>query len=335
METSPQAKAPTTQEKFNTVRSLMEQSKGQMQAAAPYLMNLDRSIRMALTTFQKTPKLLDCHPATLLGALIQLTQLGLELDSATNQAHLVPFYNSKKSRFDATLIIGYKGLEKMAINAGQIKRIMPRVVHDGDAFQYSYGLVPTLNHIPMDKSSAMTHVYAVAYLADGGVEFAVMTKEEVDKIRARSKAANAGPWVTDYEEMSMKTVTRRICKRLPNTTTQTAPLHKAISLDEKAEINEAQDLGMVADPENETPTEADPPAAPKVDNPLPEKSSSEKPLAKRWAELQGIALEQGVDLKKVLVDMKIKEVKNDNIEQIELKVADLAKEIGITTTPAK
>jgi len=41
-----------------------------------------------------------------------------------------------------------------------------------------------------------------------------MTKDEVTKIRHRSKAANNGPWVTDFDEMGKKTVFRRLSKWL-------------------------------------------------------------------------------------------------------------------------
>jgi hypothetical protein len=43
----------------------------------------------------------------------------------------------------------------------------------------------------------------------------VMTKDEVDAIRKRSKASGSGPWVTDYNEMAKKTVVRRASKKWP------------------------------------------------------------------------------------------------------------------------
>jgi hypothetical protein len=82
----------------------------------------------------------------------------------------------------------------------------------------AYGLDERLNHVPgPDPDDApVTHVYAIARFKDGSpAQFEVMTKKQVDKIRKRSKSANNGPWVTDYDEMSLKTVVRRLCKRLP------------------------------------------------------------------------------------------------------------------------
>jgi recombinational DNA repair protein RecT len=61
-----------------------------------------------------------------------------------------------------------------------------------------------------------------------------MTIDEVDAIRQRSKAASAGPWVTDFEEMAKKTVMRRLLKRAP----MSVELAAAVALDNKAAVGE-------------------------------------------------------------------------------------------------
>jgi recombination protein RecT len=42
-----------------------------------------------------------------------------------------------------------------------------------------------------------------------------MSVEDVEKIRKRSKAADNGPWVTDWEAMAKKTAIKQLCKYLP------------------------------------------------------------------------------------------------------------------------
>lgn len=53
---------------------------------------------------------------------------------------------------------------------------------------------------------------------DGGVQFDVMGRCEIDAIRDRMRPAKEGlfptPWDTDYPEMARKTVIRRLCKSL-------------------------------------------------------------------------------------------------------------------------
>ena len=112
-------------------------------------------------------------------------------------------------------------------------------VREGDSFDYHRGRNSDLKHKECSKPGEITHFYAYADLKGGGFQFDVMTKAQVDLIRARSKASGSGPWVSDYEEMGKKTVLKRMCKLLP----RSAELARAVSLDNAAEIG-VQDLGI-------------------------------------------------------------------------------------------
>ncbi|EFN9097341.1 hypothetical protein D3813_04040 [Escherichia coli] len=74
-----------------------------------------------------------------------------------------------------------------------------------------------------------THVYAVARLKDGGTQFEVMTRKQIELVRSLSKAGNNGPWVTHWEEMAKKTAIRRLFKYLP----VSIEIQRAVSMDEK------------------------------------------------------------------------------------------------------
>jgi len=60
-----------------------------------------------------------------------------------------------------------------------------------------------------------------------------LTTDEIEAVRRRSRAADDGPWVTDWSEMARKTVVRRGSKYLPLTT----DFRRALELDEEAERN--------------------------------------------------------------------------------------------------
>jgi len=193
---------------------------------------------VVLTTVQQNPKLLDCTQESFLGAIMQCAQLGLQPDGLIGSAYIIPYGKV------ATLLIGYKGLVDLARRSGQISTIYAVPVHENDDFKYQLGTDPGISHIPAETDAGkFTHVYAVAKLKDGGLQFEVMTKEQVEKIRARSKAKDSGPWQTDYEEMAKKTVLRRLCKLLP-TSTEDNRLQKAVSLDELAEIGKPQPIDI-------------------------------------------------------------------------------------------
>ncbi|EUC94081.1 recombinase RecT, partial [Providencia alcalifaciens] len=80
-----------------------------------------------------------------------------------------------------------------------------------------------------------------------GVQFEVMTYNQIEKVRNSSKAGKNGPWATHWEEMAKKTVIRRLFKYLP----VSIEMQKAVILDEKAEANIEQDHSAIFEAEFE------------------------------------------------------------------------------------
>lgn len=204
---SGKAAKPRTPEQ--TIRHYLEQMAPEIQRALPKHLDADRLARIAMTTIRQTPKLLDCNIQSLLAAVMQAAQLGLE-PNILGQAYIVPY--GKEAQF----IIGYRGMIDLARRSGQIESIYAHPVYSNDDFEYEYGLNPKLRHKPaMGNRGNFIGAYGVAKFKDGGYHFEFMSKAEIDKRRSRSKAAKNGPWVTDYEEMACKTVIRHMFKYLP------------------------------------------------------------------------------------------------------------------------
>jgi len=89
-----------------------------------------------------------------------------------------------------------------------VSSIFAQIVCENDFFEYDTGEVK--HRIDFKKArGTMYAVYCVIKFKDGGMHTEVMTKEDVDRIRSRSKAKSNGPWVSDYDEMAKKTVFRR------------------------------------------------------------------------------------------------------------------------------
>lgn len=209
---------------LNSVKTLIEASKGAIASRLPKHVTVDRIMKVALTAVNKNPDLLACSRDSLILSIMQAAELGLEPGGALGEGYLIPYNNKVKVNGaevwvkQAQFIPGYRGLISLARRSGQIVSIEAHVVHEGDKFECCFGLDPKLEHTPdwdADGSGALKFVYAVAKLKDGGVQFEVMSKSAVEAIRGRSKAGNSGPWKTDYEEMARKTVIRRLFKYLP------------------------------------------------------------------------------------------------------------------------
>src|SRR3990167_8815061 len=234
METSIQKK-----EALNTIRDLLTKSLPQIQMAVPKHLTPERLVRIALTTFQRNPRLLECDAKSLLGAIIQCGQLGLEPDDILGRAYLVPFRNNKMGRTDVQLIIGYKGLIDLARRSAKVSDIYARIVYEKEPYNLEYGTEALITHKPLppaERGEKIIAVYAVAHFCDGGKAFEWLWFDEVQKIRQRSKAKDNGPWVTDFDQMVLKTAIRRLAKYLP----MSVEFQKAVALDELGDLGKSQ-----------------------------------------------------------------------------------------------
>lgn len=193
----------------NTIAAYLKKMGPEIEKALPSHMNADRMARVALTTIRTNPKLLECTLPSLMGAVVQAAQLGLE-PGLIGHCYIIPYGK------EATFIIGYKGMIDLARRSGSIESLYAHAVYENDTFEYEYGLHQNLVHKPAKSDRGkFIGAYAVAHFKDGGYQFEFMHQEEIEKRRKRSKASSNGPWVTDYEEMAKKTVVRHMWKYLP------------------------------------------------------------------------------------------------------------------------
>ncbi len=156
-------------------------------------------------------KLAFANPDSFVNAVMGASHLGLEIGGPLGQAYLVPYKNEIK------LIVGYRGLLTLARRSGMISSIKAEIVYEHDTFDLDLGIDPKVTHKPKlngDRGKP-TLVYMVAHFVGGGHHFEWMSITEVNKIRERSPSKDKGPWVTDYEQMALKTVIRRGWKFLP------------------------------------------------------------------------------------------------------------------------
>lgn len=232
----------TATERREKVQGLVTRYKDKIAQVLPRHLTPERMTQIAIFEMQRVPRLAECEPGTLVGSVLNASVLGLEIGSHLGEAYLVPFWSAKRSRFECQLIPGYRGLTKLARQSRQLVMIDAHCVFEKDKWDFRYGLEPKLEHMPARTSNAgeMIAVYAVAHLRDGGRQFVWMWREEVEKVRAQSKSANDGPWVTHFEEMAKKTAIRRLCKYLP----MSAELGRATMLDNQAETDDVQDVGL-------------------------------------------------------------------------------------------
>jgi recombination protein RecT len=239
------SKLPAKQAGGSTVAQFFDANKNALAAVLPKHMTPDRMMKIALQAIRSVPQLLECTTESLFGAVVQCAQLGLEPNTTLGQAYLIPFRNKRENRTDVQMIIGYKGLIDLARRSGQIISIAAHAVRENDEFEFAYGLTEKLSHRPaMRDRGEIIAFYAVAQLVGGGHAYEVMSREDVDSIKANSQSRGQwGPWKDHYEEMGRKTAIRRLSKYLP----LSIEFSTAVSIDSKSDTDSPPDLSTVLD----------------------------------------------------------------------------------------
>lgn len=205
--------------RIETMRGFLSQPAmvKKLQGVIPQHMDPQRLVRLVLVAMSRSPKLLECTPASVARSLMDAASLGLDASGTLGQGYMVPYRNNKNNTTEALFIPGYRGLVTLARQSGAVTTVRARVVYAKDRFSVVQGTDEKIEHIPAltDDRGELVAVYAIAVLPDGTTQHDVMIASEIAGIKARSKAKDYGPWVTDYAEMARKTVVRRLCKYLP------------------------------------------------------------------------------------------------------------------------
>ena len=194
------------------IKQSLEKATPKFAEVAPHYLRPERITRLLLASMGRNPKLAECSPESVLQFAMKCAETGLEPIGAGG-AWPVP-YKNKNGTVDMQFIPDYRGLVHAAREAGLIKSAKAEIVKAGDTFSYQLGLNPDLTHVPAvgAERGEIVAAYCVITDIDGDKSFVVMDIGEIDDIRNRSRAANAGPWVTDRGEMVKKTVVRRALK---------------------------------------------------------------------------------------------------------------------------
>jgi recombination protein RecT len=218
--------------KPKTLKGLLsdENIKNQFALALPKHLSADRFARIAITALTRTPKLQECTPESFMRCLLDLSALGIEPDG--RRAHLIPYGK------ECTLILDYKGIAELVMRSGTVANIHADKVCENDQFLVDRGRI--VKHSP-DYSTVRGTPYVYYVLItfkDGSEKSEVMTRDEIESIRKRSRSGQSGPWVSDFDEMAKKTVFRRASKWLP----LSPEVQDAVRADEDREFLQARNV---------------------------------------------------------------------------------------------
>lgn len=185
----------------------------------------EKECSFAIQHLMKNSYLASSTPTSILMSVLNLAQIGLTLNPALKLAYLVP--RRVKGVVECVLEPSYMGLCKLATDTGSVKSIYSHCIYSNDTFKQSLGTSPEIIHEPPVKNRGeIIGVYAVAVLQDGNRQIEVMSLEDIVEIRNTSESYKSFEkngekgsciWVDYFDEMSRKTVIKRLCKYLPKT----------------------------------------------------------------------------------------------------------------------
>lgn len=218
----------------------------EIRKALPNHLSAERIARVALTTWRNSADLQKCTPVSFMSAVVQAAQLGLEPNNAIGQAYLIPYGK------DCTLVIGYKGLIHLAHRSPDVLMIEGHAVRKADKFSFEYGSSGYIKHVPeiedepeqidgkedYDRKNIRCF-WAGIQLRGGAYKFQVMSARDIWDAEKRYVKAKGGPWKTNYAEMGIKTVLRRLLKQVP----LTVELAEAVAVDEASERGDPVNMG--------------------------------------------------------------------------------------------
>lgn len=193
-----------------------------IQSVLPKSVNMQTFVRCAAVAMAGNKDLAGADRDSLIMALTQCAKDGLVADN--KEAAIVTFNTNvaakgqpKQWMTKAQYLPMIDGVMKRARMSGQISVLSSKAVFNDDIFRYWMDENGEhINYEPTYGGGEMRLAFAFAKLTNGELIVEVMSKADVDKVRAASKTGQYGPWKDWYERMACKAVMHRLARRLPN-----------------------------------------------------------------------------------------------------------------------
>lgn len=177
--------------------------------ALPKELNKERFIQNCIAVLNdKADDFKKYSPQVIMAGLVKGAYLGL--DFFQGDCYLIPY--GSKLNYQTS----YKGEMKLAkkYSTRPIKEIYAKLICEGDEFEevitngeQTISFRPKFPH-----SDKIIGAFAVVTYKDGGMNYDVMTLEELENTRKHSKMKDGNAWKSFTGEMYKKTVIRRLCK---------------------------------------------------------------------------------------------------------------------------
>lgn len=207
----------------------------------------ERVLKLIIGELNRSPSLLQCSPISVVNCVLHAASLGLEI--RPRSAYLVAFGSV------CQLLIDYRGKIELCFRSGLVEDVETRLVYKGDEFNIQFGTDPKMVHVPKfaedESKDAVQLGYAMCwYKAARRPHVEVMSVGQIEAIRAKSRAKDKGPWISDWHQMARKTLIHRMANYIP----QSPELARSQDIDDALETgNPLASFLDVIEPTDERP----------------------------------------------------------------------------------
>lgn len=193
-------------------------------------------------------KLQVCEPQTIMYAAITATAMDLPFERSQGLAYVIPYKDNKTGKKVAQFQMGYKGYQQLAVRSGQYLDINATDVREGEikSINRLNGKIRFEWNQTQERDKLPIIGYAAYFkLASGFSKTIYMTVEEIENHAIRYSETyrsdkdwvrKASKWVTDKDQMSKKTVLKKLLN--DGTAPRSIEMRMAIAADQSVQYKE-------------------------------------------------------------------------------------------------
>lgn len=197
--------------------------------------NAGAFIASIIDLYGSDKNLQQCNPNQVIMECLKAATLKLPINKQLGFAYIVPY--KKKGVMIPQFQLGYKGYIQLAMRTGQYRFLNAGVIYEGIKVNKNI-LTGEITFEGEPTSHKPQGYFAYMELLNGFSKTVYMTKAEVEahaKRYSKSYNMDSSAWKSNFDEMAMKTVLRRLLSKYGILSTE---MVTALTSDSDAEIEE-------------------------------------------------------------------------------------------------
>ena len=258
-----QKKEPTTddskkeEKKAITIYDKLDEAKSEI-AKLGTIKDLDRFMRVNTTWLKLSPKVQQCNPRTILGAILTAAEWGLEPNTISGECCIVARNNTvqmadgtEKKEWQAVFQMQPQGWQTLAEKLPDVERIDTFEVYEGDPYKVTLGLTPTLLHerAPIKERGKVILYYAYILMKNGYFKLAEISHDMmVAKVKAKPGVYQSSAWknpeLPEFHEKAKWHVVGIVTKLMKGKIRKFAQLNNQVRFYDPNEPSEMSDIDM-------------------------------------------------------------------------------------------